>query len=53
MRYFCCDERRREAVRATGVLNGIDFLEVVDSEATNAADAPPSATPAVATNRLH
>lgn len=29
-RYFCCDERRREAVRATGFGNGIDFLEVVD-----------------------
>src|SRR5215217_2734723 len=33
-----CDDHRREAVRATGVLNGIDFLEVVDSEATNAPD---------------
>jgi hypothetical protein len=30
IRYFCCDERRREAVRATGLGNGIDFLEVVD-----------------------
>ena len=30
-RYFCCDERRREAVRATGVGNGIEYLEVVDS----------------------
>jgi hypothetical protein len=27
--YFCCDERRREAVRDS-VLNGIDFLEVID-----------------------
>jgi hypothetical protein len=29
-RYFCCDERRREAVRATGFGNGIEFLDVVD-----------------------
>lgn len=28
MIYFCCDERRREAVRLHGTLNGIDFLEV-------------------------
>jgi hypothetical protein len=36
MSYFCCDERRRAAVRAdvnkTGC-NGIDFLEVVDHDA--------------------
>lgn len=29
--YFCCDERRRSAVRAHGTLNGIDFLEVADA----------------------
>lgn len=27
--YFCCDERRREAVKKSD-LNGIDFLEVID-----------------------
>ena len=30
MIYVCCDERRRDAVRAHGTLNGIDFLEVLD-----------------------
>ena len=35
--YFCCDERRRDAVRGTG-LNGIDHLEVVDHDATTNAD---------------
>jgi Baseplate J-like protein len=30
--YFCCDARRRDAVRAHPILNGIDFLEVLDSE---------------------
>ncbi|MET1027873.1 MAG: hypothetical protein ABWY00_11940, partial [Dongiaceae bacterium] len=30
MIYACCDERRREAVRAHPSLNGIDFLEVLD-----------------------
>lgn len=35
--YFCCDERRREAVRATGAGNGIEFLEVVDGP-----DVPPA-----------
>ena len=29
--YFCCDERRRDAVRGSA-LNGIDFLEVVDRD---------------------
>jgi len=38
MRYFCCDERRREAVRATDVFNGIEFLEVVDTEAAVESD---------------
>src|SRR5262249_23311558 len=38
MIYFCCDELRRELVRDHGVVNdvdynGIDFLEVLDSEA--------------------
>lgn len=31
--YFCCDERRREAVRDHPTLNGIDFLEVLDQDA--------------------
>jgi Baseplate J-like protein len=35
--YFCCDERRRDAVRGTA-LNGIDYLEVVDHDAPNDAD---------------
>lgn len=31
MRYFCCDERRREAILQPGInLNGIDYLEVLD-----------------------
>lgn len=30
MIYFCCDERRREAVRDDGRVNGIDFLDVED-----------------------
>src|SRR5439155_7782635 len=29
-RYFCCDDRRRDAVAAHKTLNGIDFVEVVD-----------------------
>jgi len=34
MIYFCCDERRRSAVRLfEGDLNGIDYVEVVDAEA--------------------
>ena len=33
MIYFCCDEKRRTAVKARPGLNGIDFLEVLDSEA--------------------
>lgn len=31
MNYFCCDERRRNAVKAHPTLNGIEFLEVVDN----------------------
>ena len=30
--YFCCDERRRDAVRGSA-LNGIDYVEVVDQDA--------------------
>ena len=33
MIYFCCDEKRRIAVKAKSGLNGIDFLEVLDSPA--------------------
>lgn len=33
MIYFCCDERRREAVGKHPTLMGIDFLEVEDSQA--------------------
>lgn len=29
MKYFCCDENRREAVKNSSI-NGIDFLEVLD-----------------------
>ncbi len=36
--YFCCNENRREAVRASGLLNGIDFLEVVDGPGVPEAD---------------
>jgi Baseplate J-like protein len=35
--FFCCDPRRREAVRASP-LNGIDFLDVVDADAATPAD---------------
>ena len=38
MTYFCCDERRRSAVMAQQVLNGIDFLEVSDDPAEPAAN---------------
>lgn len=33
MIYFCCDERRRNAVNAHATLNGIDYLEVLDKDA--------------------
>jgi hypothetical protein len=33
MIYFCCDEKRRIAVKAHPGLNGIDFLEVLDDPA--------------------
>jgi hypothetical protein len=36
--YFCCDERRRTAVKAQTLLNGIDFLEVSDDPAEPAAN---------------
>jgi hypothetical protein len=32
MIYSCCDEQRREAVGKHATLNGIDYLEVLDSE---------------------
>ena len=31
MIYFCCDERRRNAIAAHPTLNGIDFLKVLDN----------------------
>jgi len=31
MKYFCCGERRREAVKLHGSLNGLEYLEVRDS----------------------
>lgn len=33
MRYACCDERRLQAVKDAGVLNGIEYVEVSDSDA--------------------
>jgi Baseplate J-like protein len=30
VKYFCCDDRRRNAVKQHSVINGIDFLEVSD-----------------------
>ncbi|HWT00749.1 MAG TPA: putative baseplate assembly protein [Pyrinomonadaceae bacterium] len=33
MIYFCCDEKRRNAVEAHATLNGIEFLEVSDDPA--------------------
>ena len=33
MRYACCDERRLRAVKEAGALNGIEYVEVSDSEA--------------------
>jgi Baseplate J-like protein len=39
MIYFCCDERRRQLVRnSANQLNGIDFLEVLDTQAQNDSD---------------
>jgi hypothetical protein len=42
MIYACCDERRRTAVDAHPVLNGIDYLEVLDGDAP--AGSPPQQT---------
>ncbi|NJP11713.1 MAG: putative baseplate assembly protein [Leptolyngbyaceae cyanobacterium RU_5_1] len=33
MLHFCCDQRRRDTVRAHPTLNGIDYLEVLDQDA--------------------
>jgi hypothetical protein len=33
VRYVCCDERRLQAVKEAGALNGIEYLEVSDAEA--------------------
>ena len=33
MRYTCCDDRRLRAVKEAGVLNGIEYVEVSDSDA--------------------
>ncbi|HEY7537041.1 MAG TPA: putative baseplate assembly protein [Gaiellaceae bacterium] len=33
MKYLCCEERRLRAVKEAGVLNGIEYVEVSDSEA--------------------
>jgi len=39
MIYFCCDERRRQLVSdPASHLNGIDYLEVLDTEAQNQSD---------------
>ena len=32
MIYTCCDKQRRDAVAADPTLNGIDYLEVIDSD---------------------
>lgn len=31
MKYYCCDQRRREVVKLNGTLNGLEYLEVYDS----------------------
>ncbi len=36
--FACCDDNRRTAVLASSSVNGIDFLEVLDSDAPTAAD---------------
>ena len=38
MNYYCCDERRRNAVKDHPFLNGIEFLEVVDDPSYPYAD---------------
>jgi hypothetical protein len=32
--YFCCDDKRRAAVKESNIINGIDFLEVSDDQRT-------------------
>ena len=44
LKYFCCEERRRNAVKAHPSLNGIDFLEVFDPGNPNPADSPETQT---------
>jgi hypothetical protein len=34
MKYYCCDQRRREVVKLNGTLNGLEYLEVYDSGLT-------------------
>ena len=51
MRYSCCDERRLRAVKDAGVLNGIEYLEVSDSEAPPDDAAPAHALRAAAASR--
>jgi hypothetical protein len=36
VKYECGDTRRREVIRASGTLNGIDYLEVIDHDAPSA-----------------
>lgn len=31
MKYYCCDQRRREVVKLNSMLNGLEYLEVHDS----------------------
>ncbi|MFZ1547072.1 MAG: putative baseplate assembly protein [Candidatus Nitrotoga sp.] len=31
MKYYCCDQHRREVVKLNGTLNGLEYLEVHDS----------------------
>jgi len=31
MKYYCCDQRRREVIKLHGTLNGLEYLEVDDS----------------------
>jgi hypothetical protein len=33
MRYTCCEERRLQAIKAVGALNGIEYVEVSDADA--------------------
>ena len=38
MRYFCCNEQRRSVIQSHPTINGIDYLEVLDSNAPNESD---------------